>query len=392
MQIDYQLAESTVTVAGTREIGVDADGTEEVAVDATVTLGVRGERTWSRRLALGEGGADQDFAATLTPDGRLTSISYKSTGIGARVVDATLTLATVLAGLVTRAGTATRSLPPPEGWAAAHPDLAALRGRYRALVARAADELLAAREAAVGEPHRSFDIRRLARLLDDSRAELARLDALRDAWNAGRHVTRTERHTVELPLAVLPEQDGTRPPDPAALDERCRTVWTTLGVIVSVDPARGRPRHIPPEDGDELDLVRWRIPRPTRVWTWHPDPDGAPTLHSCTPVQVVDEHCDTAGVQLDTRFFGEVGVQLEFGDLGAPSRIAHGDTSTAGSVAGVVTAAPDRLDTGLAAGERLRAGLVRRLDAARAELERAGIAATDAQHAEVQRLAGLVLG
>lgn len=150
MQIDYQLAESTVTVAGTREIEVDDAGTEEVSVDATVTLGVRGERTWPRRLSLGDGAADDDFSATLTPDGRLTSISYRSTGAGAKVVGATLTLAAVVAGLVTRTAAATRSLPPRDAWSAEHPELAALRDRYRVLAARTAEQLLAPHPVATG--------------------------------------------------------------------------------------------------------------------------------------------------------------------------------------------------------------------------------------------------
>ena len=182
----------------------------------------------------------------------------------------------------------------------------------------------------------------------------------------------------------------------AAVDERNHTVRRTLGVIVTVDAVRGRPRHIPPMDGDEPPLVRWRIPRPVRVRTWHPDPAGDPVLHSSTLVDVVDEHCDTAAVELDTRLFGEVGVQLEFGDLGAPSRVAHGATSAVGTIADVIAnvnaAAPEQLGASTIAAERERADLGRRLGKARAELERAGVGATAARHAEVQRLAQLVVG
>ena len=440
MDIRYKLTESVVTVAGAIEYVTDEFMTDEFArkvpvevrgssdTSATVTLALRADEAHERTVRFGRGWADEDFTVVLTPDQRLSSITYKSVGIGSSVITSAATILAFVGGIAARivggrpgirtGPGARRGAPTPEQkakkkWEDSYPKVAALRTVYDELVESAAESLGQARRAAVAATEPSEQVaalaraRRLEQVLEDGREELDRIDSLYRSWRAGTKSIRTEMISHDLSIVELPRYEGSVP-DPNGLTGAAKRVWMELGVIVQVElPDDRRERnpslHDPPigGDADESKRVRWRVPRQARLRVWRCGKDGTPVLERHLLTFIVDNACGSSAVTLKKRFFGEDSVALEFGEYGMPTKLVAGERSALGSFADALAGIPAVMAGGLesatnaqasltglldAKADRELSGLKWRVEKTRQELESKGLAATANQFAELKRL------
>lgn len=424
--IDYYLAESYVIVSGSIKHERDAATNEEkTEADATVAVGMRGDETDKRPILFGKDGADDDFTVVLTSDQRLSSVQYKSVGIGGRLIGTTATIVGFVGGLarsVVRMGTAPEKRKTPEEaarakWDGDHPREAGLLGKYKAIAERAADGIVAAHEDSVTATTPAVQatalarVRRLEQSLIDSRREIERIEALYRAWRAQQVTTRSELFTYNLSIAELARDPNNQPGNPTTpniseLGEKARKIWTDLGVIVQVGAPDGRmqpPRRDTPEykESEEHRRIRWRIPRPVRMSIWRLGEENECVLERTFPSLIVDEQCDTAAMTLESNVFGEQSAEIEFSESGIPTKFVHGEKGPLGSFADALKDVPSTLVAGLQAAkdttsslttladaneERELAGLKRRVERAQQELERKGLDATAEQFAELKRL------
>lgn len=427
--MDYLLAENIVRVRTDvvfEDDDFDPGGERRASATSTVTLEVRGDAGDGRcSVDLHDRGSDTDVTVGLSPDGRLTSLSYKSVGTGPRVVSAGAKLLGVVVGVAARVGfggfgglggvvtllqgelvePSTRS-PEQSAFASWRSDNKAagdLLVGYRALVEELAAELLQARTAATAPDAGAAQlarVRRLALLVDDARAEVDRLESLYRSWRAGTVTMRTEVWHEELSLDTLPRAGWGSDLDPGRLTGRARALWDDAGVGLQVEGPEPRSPHHADSD-DEHQRVSWRVPRLDGISVWRKDDAGRALLERRELVAVVDRHSATEEVRLDRSFFGSHGAEVLFGDLGAPVSVGTARTSAAGAIADALGTAPGELLGGLetatklsstltglrdAGDERRLAGLTRRVENAQQELELKGLAATAADHARLKEL------
>lgn len=392
MRVDYLLAETIVTVTGTVSVTTDDVRGPDVRStdDVTVVMGVRGdEGNGTRWLDFGSGKADLDFSVSLTSDRRITGLSYKGTGVGGRVVKATGTLVAFVSGIAARLsfaapGVQESSDPVQQKWAARHADLARLQGEYAALVPSLEDKLLEARTAAANAESPTEQslamarARRVHRLLDDVRGELARIDDLFRAWRATTLTTRQERIVHTISVDALPRGEAGAKPQPGDLNGTARAVWEDLGVIVQVEPADARvigaPHHQPPE-GDEQEesrLLRWRVPRPVRLTVWRRGKNDVPVLERSHPATIVDRRCSTVGVPLTASLFGGTSAEVAFDADGVPTKVASTSTSGWAEFAEALGGVPEAVASGLDSVTKAQASVTGLLDA-RAERRAAAV-------------------
>jgi hypothetical protein len=436
VEIRYRLPESYLTIAGTIQLVTDTfdrGGQETPKSDsaaASVAIGLRADRSAAgdRSFDLERLRSDDDLTVSQTTDGRLASISYKSVGIGARVVEAgakVIAFVGSIAGAILKVGAAASGAPvaglgdiqtPDEkartSWDGDHPLEAELYGTYKELIRHAACEQMKARDAAAKAQDAADQsklmarARRLQQLISDAQGELDRIDTLYRAWRASTITTRREERTYELGVGVLPLGEG-ETPDPNDLADGPRQVWEQLGVIVTMSRAGGHAEHGAGSldagrwDQEEQTDIVWRLPRLTRFWIWRGSQDGTVILDRTFPVAVVDRFSHLDGVTVSPTLFGEKSGQIDFGDLGVPTKVIRAEKGAIGAFADALKGIPDAVVGGLeaagkaqtaltgvldAADVRRLAALERRVKTKQQELEEKGLAATADDYAELKRL------
>lgn len=449
MRIDYLLAETYVSVRGRLVTTLDKYGgdTNPVPDGVTVEVGVRGdEGNGLRSLEIGSRGADNEFSLNVTPDGRISGVTYKTTGIGGRVTEAAGRVLAFVGGLGARVGLGAattvdraldgakenrnldrkaqedRGLTPEEkaaaAWALQNETLTDLRGKYRAALSGLATGIYEARAAAAAADTAATQLaamaraRRLERLLDDARREIATVDDLYRAWRRGTIVTREAEVVHVLAVEEIPARAAGTVPQPGGFTGNLDQVWRTLGVTVQIEPADGYtnpghfsgPVHLPPlgTGAEEERTVRWRVPRPVRLSIWRREPaSGLPILERSVPHLLLDQRCTIRGLALTGAAFGSRSATVAFDSNGVPTSIARTDESGVGAFADALAGLPAAISGGLetadkvqaSVGTLLDAGAERRAAAAKRAFEQAqtdlnarGLAATAEDFARAKRL------
>lgn len=429
--IPYRLVASAARVRGLRKSAHDPyDGDSVTVDDVHVELVQRGAEAAGAARTLRTGDGSQAFSVGLTSDGRVQSIEYKRVGAGPAVVTAAAKLVGfiastalsavrlgALAGEAKEAGDGDQVIAEPrKDWAAAHPEAAALLASNKSLAKAAAEKLaevrtelltasdlpvmrnLAARERAISE------------VVDDARAEVARLEALYIAWRESQRTSSTATIECTVDIANISSrqanQPATTPPTPPVAGDAHYQLWADFNVILEVvDPRRAndQPARHAPERGsveDEARLVRWRVPRAVELWVWKKDPGGSVVLVTRTPIRIADERSDTHAMELRASAFGEHGGAWTFDDDGAPTAIKTDDKSTAGALADALSSLPETLVGAVeqgkklneavagiqdAAAEREKAAAERELATAKARIDLLGVNATAHDMAAVAR-------
>lgn len=449
MRIDYLLAETYVSVRGRLVTTLDTYGGDANPVPdgVTVEVGVRGdEGNGLRSLEIGNRGADNDFSLTLTPDGRISGLTYKTTGIGGRVTEAAGRILAFVGGLGARVGLGAatavgralddavanrdldrkaqedRGLTPEEkaaaAWALKNQALAELRRQYRAGLDGLATGIYEARAAAAAADTAAAQLaamaraRRLERLLEDARQEIATIDDLYRAWRRGTIVTRESEVVHVLAIEEIPARAAGTVPQPGEFTGNLDQVWRTLGVTVQIEPADGytnpggssAPVHLPPlgTGAEEERTVRWRVPRPVRLSIWRRDAaSGLPLLERSVPHLLLDQRCTIRGLVLTGAAFGSRSASVAFDANGVPITITRTDESGVGAFADALGGLPAAISGGLevankvqgtvgtlldAGAERRAAAAKRAFEQAQTDLDARGLAATAEDFARVKRL------
>lgn len=431
--VRYSLAETVLTFDTTVDHTTDAYGaTDQPGRPTTeVTLGVRGTNA-SLSLDLGGDFGDSDFSVSLTPDQRLSTLSFKTVGAGGQVVSSLGTLIGVIgaaaAGL--RPGGGRPGVAPPPtpaekaraAWEGDHAAEARLITGYRALIEQQADTLLERRKRLLEvEPAAVRDllasIGRLQRVLEESREELARLEALYAVWRAGTISKRTVTSVQRLTLADLPAAQPGATLDPAVLGDRARQVWESTGAMVQREEwAAPTPPPIPekvaaltfgeryasirPEPVAMSERVQWRVARPVTLSVWTRTPAGVQLVRRFE-ARVLDAASEVRSIPLDDRFFGEESVEVHFDADGSLTSVGGKASSALASFVEALGKAPENVAAGIGTGLKAQTDLttladaedVRRLAAAKRELEQLqheldlkGLAATSDEVARLSKL------
>ncbi len=443
----YRLAESVFFV----ESEIDWIQDERLSKDCgylgdpvtTVKQGVRGDAgDGLLELEQSERG-DSTAKITWTGDGRISSLSYNSVGVGSKVVGAGAKLLATIAGTALRAapvpaapvlgllglrGLAARVAPNQQGcppveaavrraWEADHEDAKEHKAAYEQIAASATSKLTELRksvvekgpdEAPYGEIAR---IRQIEAVLDSALKEIAKVEAMFTAWSEARltriprkvsfaigvdevpvHKDRTDERPARNPLEVS-EKD-----DPALF-----SLWNVCGLWIEVGPTFSHAGWRPNPVGTQAagDRVYWRLPQPASLWVWRRDSEGAAVLDQVVDTMVVDRFSDTGSLPIEGRYFGEAAVDVTFDELGFPATTSQSDKSAAGAVADGLAGLPGQIQEGLsavgtiatttselrdAAAKRRLAEVTRKVDQRSKELELQGINATADSYAELKRL------
>ena len=434
----YRLAETVVTVAGTIEFVRDKyDESREMRkpgpAAATITIGLRADptREAEREVVIGRGGADDDFTIALS-DGRLSEVSYKSVGVGGKVVAAGVKVVAFVGGIAARLlpmflGAEGKTPRDPmasrkaeqsrrdkaekrarQAWNGQHRAAADLYQTYTATIETASTSLATARnnaaiatDPAVGSAALALAAR-IEDVISQSQREVDRIDTLYRAWRGTTQVARIEAHSYELSLTDLPTTTGD-PPAIEDLSDPAVAAWTSLGLIVGVAANPDSSSATVVNDGHlpEKNEVAWRIPRLVRFWVWRRDQIDAPVLDRTFAASVVDDKCHIGILELNSSLFGEQSGTITFGDLGAPTKLIRADKSVIGAVAEALAGVPESVTAGLDAAvksqasvtglldaddERRLASVKRRVDQLNKELEEKGLNATAEHFAEQKRL------
>ena len=229
--------------------------------------------------------ADGTFALTLTDDQRLVGTNVTSAGRGGSAVKTVVSAVSTVAGLVaTGLGAAARfgalaGPHQPPTWADENPEVAEREQRLRSAHAKAEtlhDDLTV---RAIDEEQvaaRSSLLRRrdeVARLMADLAAELARIGALRSAWNAARTDRRTSTHSFVFDVDDLPTDEtvGTWPKASGVVERRqAKSLYGPLamfGIVVTAQDVTPRvtPTDHPDVAGGAYDGVHYRVPRQVKL-------------------------------------------------------------------------------------------------------------------------------
>ncbi len=424
--MDYLLAESVVMVKATIEQVEDSEaGTDELdydKADIEVLLGVRGDvGNGTRELTLG-GSGDDDLTVDFAGDRRLVAISYKSVGVGSRVMNAAATVVATVAGIAVRTGGLTFGFAMGEQtretgrsedeireqWNQAHDTESTHRDDYSNLVEAATKKLREAREAVVESDDPEAIARasarayRLQAVVTASQEEVDKVDELYRLWRDSKKKRRNRHLEYTLSVDTLPEVAGDNAaPDPTSLTGTAKTIWDDVGVLVQIGPADGWSSHRQSGGESKPNGVEWRIPRLVRLWVWRRGEDDKPSLEHSFHATIVDKHSESDHMSLDTSAFGEKGGAVAFDELGAVTKIVRNDKSGLGSFADALGGLPAAVASGLdsaskistsvtsladASAERRLATLKRQVEQQTKELEKKGLAATAQDFAELKRL------
>lgn len=439
MEVDYRLAETVVVVEGTIDVVSDEklgtiDEDDWGSVVTNVAVATRGDEGGGAQTVRFDGGrgSDDDFTVEFTADLRLASVSYKSVGVGSRLVAATTTLIATIAGTAVRvaagrAGTIqtatvdeararadavqTAEDAARAEWDGNNEQLAAHKNAYKQVLADARAKLLKSRQELVAATTAddmsaaTARIYRLGSVEGAAQAEIDKVDAIYRVWRDSFTTRRKETKSYIISMAGLPRRARDTAPDPNALSSTAKAAWDELGVIVEVGPADGYGSTMPTPPTSNADgsdrRVYWRVPRPVRLWVWQRGPNGTPELVRTQQAMVVNEHSTTRSMLLSSKVFGEQGGALVFDESGAVTKISRNDKSALGAFADAIGAIPATVAAGFDSVSKAEASLSgladadakRNLDAIKREVERRkleleqrGLDATAGEVAELKRL------
>lgn len=441
----YLLPESTVVIDGKVDLIDDTrlKGDPRAYLGtpiSTVATAVRGDSSHGARELTVPKRGDNSMSIELTSDARLSSVTFNSVGVGSKVIGAGVKVVAVVAGVAARVAggrmlLATRvegehkdvnthrptAVAARAAWEAENAPALNHQRAYADLAKTGTEKLLAARaelsitEDPIAGARAARRIQYLEDLVADSKAEIAKVEGLFEAWSSA-HLERKEQHLVftlavdELPIhddptSFLPAWSGFKSSTTDA-ESLIRHIWETLGVLVEIGPISNQEAYRPNEEGvvrgtPDLESVHWREPRLARLWVWRVGPGEHPVLEKMSDALVTDRFSKSRSFKLEGRFFGDQAAAITMDPLGGPAKFVSGDKGRAGAIADTISAAPEQFLAGLdavtkastAIGDLSTSGAEIRLKAIKRQVEQRtqgleleGLNATAGDWAELKRL------
>lgn len=408
------LAESAVCLAGRKVTIFDpydaANAKQESIEELVVDLVHIAQNDLPLNVVLNSG--DRAFDAGFTPDGRIQSIEYNSTGAGTRIVSAVGKLAAFVGSVLLRVsggrGFDERNRPkdPRAEWEQAYPDLSRRKGTYVEIARKSADKLAQVRESLVEAEDRALRAleiraRSLEELLRDATDEVAKIETLYAQWRSAQRTTIESDVEVRILVADLPRRtdEGFAAPVPPEEGQRGYEVWQNCGLYLEVTDSL--PTNVPegPPRIESSNIVWWRQPRAVELWVWKQDGEHVAPVSRST-IRISDEACTYGSMELTSSTFGKHGGSLTFNDDGSPSKVSHNQESAWAAFADALGNLPEAIGTGVtqaknvseavtslgdAQSDRERARTARDLEIAENQLKLAGVEATEADYANLQR-------
>jgi hypothetical protein len=372
--------------------------------------------------------------------GQAGKVIIGAVGVGASIAGVALGLpAAVAPALLSAAGIAAaekrRGIAPsdtPEErvakeYAKRFPGMLSARTEYAELVANLTAEIAKTGSevaSAKGSPERAElmqRLRALQKVMNTARAELDRLDEHFKAWRASTIKSREEHHEFLFELGALAkagtrvEEGELRFPEPSGSDAqkeamkraqaRVSTIWDRLGALVTLEDD-GQDRSA--TDGEpqstsvgEIEGVEVRVPHRVTLTLWSKADSGkAVRIHS-KPYLITDEASTRFTMKWDESWFGKRSLKLSFSAGGALTSVSTESTSDAAAIAETAATLPATITGGLeqssklldqvealrtkAADQRL-ARLKKEIELKQQQILQDGLLATEASHAELERL------
>lgn len=436
----YLLPESTIVIDGRVEFIKDTRLEEDPRLYlgtpiSTVATAVRGDSSDGARDLMMPRRGDNSMTVELTNDARLSSVAFNSVGVGSKVVGAGVKVVAIVASVAARVAgrpwvqqgfakekrKAVNTEPPTveqarKAWETVNKEALHHQVKYAGVAKTGTEELLAVRaklsktKDSIVAAQAARRIQYLEDLVADSKAEVAKVDGLYEAWSSA-HLEKHEQHLVftlaidELPIHDDPssfvpawpgvkstptiqgpiEVDSSSYPawsdvestatiderpthvDPSSLDparpgvESAATVdespvkdiWETLGVLIEIGPVSKQEPYRPNEEGTvkgnpDVESIHWRDPRLARLWVWRRvGPDEQPVLEQMSDILVTDRFSNSRSLKLDGHFFGDQAAAITLDPLGCPIKFVSGDKGAVGAVADAISAAPEQFVAGL---------------------------------------------
>lgn len=427
MRIDYSLAETLITLQARVVTVIDpyvqGGGSRRTIEDLQIELVHAADPDAALTLEIDRG--DRELSATLTPDGRLQSVAYNSTGTGTKVVRGVGRIIAFVGSLLASAvggGSKAQQTPRvPDGGDAPAPDPekdwrekfakeAELRDEYTATHDKAAtalrqirdDMLTEKRVAALRELRLRAEI--VERVLAHALQEVARIDSLKAAWRESlRSRTSSDLRSVyrlgEIPERSEPDLD---PPAIPFDGDVGYALYRDFRLIVEQRSSLPERSGITSDDihSELSDWVYWRVPREVEIWIWTVSGEDDPQLVSREQVWVSDAQCLLGSMEFTSSWFGEHGGEVTFNDDGRPGAIRHAQQSGVGAFFDALTGATDAVAAGVKTAkeaaegfwsladlqaERDKTKAARDLEIAKNTVELKGVRATEQDYEELQR-------
>ena len=179
-----------------------------------------------------------------------------------------------------------------------------------------------------------------------------------------------------------------------AADESIVFSWEALGVAVVMDPA-GQVRPTPAQS--RANAIVTRLPRRVRLSVYE-RVGGRPVLRDERPYLVVDSACATQVIKLRRSLWARRSTQMRFSDLGVMTHYGLGSTSAAAAAVDSAGELPKTISDNLEEAAKLRNdlsalapaaasdGLNERVQHKQRKIVVAGLAASDEDRAELERL------
>lgn len=423
----YFLARSALKISGTRTVVTDGLHLElpQTSVDGlSVELVQIADRTREVIAEIAHG--DRDFDLSITADGRLQALTYKSVGAGTAVVSGAAKFIGWLGSIAL--AVAGRAAPPAIGtharelwnndiaskvknaralWNEANTALEKRRADYAKVAADASAKLLVLRESLVTAGtveirELEVKIRSLETVQKDAAAEVARIEKIYLDWRAAQRETVQSKIEERVLVNSLPSRTspGFVPPTvPKESDDPGWDLWDSYGIYLETAERAVAPAVV--DDGSALSTnqVHWREPREVELWVWKRAGETM-ELVSTEIIRINDDFCRIRALELNTKLFGTNGGSITFNEDGSPSKVTMNEESPISSILKSLGAVADDVGSGVTAAKGLvdnvinirdaqadrdKAAAERDLAEAKARLELKGVEATADDYADLQR-------
>ncbi len=327
-----------------------------------VAVGVEADPRVAGRCKLPARGSfwkDRHFELALAEDGRLVGSTGSVVGRGGAAVVAGIRVAAFLGTFALRLGGVpvavgvdrgeTKAKSVEEAYAKEHPDDAARRQEFRAVIC--ALQVQIAREASrvpeVEDPAGIVTkVGAIQTVLEAVRSEAALLEQQFDSWRAARFPARREEYAYALGTDELPQID-TAPDclelDLTAMPAALRASAASLGVVAIVVGDRQEsvpgfaPENLKPQSG-----IWFRAARPVTVAVYERTPDAQGAIEQSStfrrarlfPLWVVDSRSTLGFLRYESGVFSKRAAGLRFGPGGALTSISSASSATVSAVVG----------------------------------------------------------
>jgi hypothetical protein len=366
LSLSYFMAQTTVTINGTFTTHYDHEGHADT-FDRTsiVSIGVAADPSTAHQLAVEHKRfhqADTELDLHFASDGRLAGAGFQSSGVGAEVIGAVMSLTSLAASVAGGIGalSALALVQKAPGWLVGDPttaqaEWAALDRRaeqLKTLISNLQARAIQVAGKAVGDgplpAGLANDLKAVSAALDLARAEAAKVKEELRSWQTRHFPDSTSALTFVLGIDELHEitsAEATLDLDPAQLNQKAKDAAYQLHTVVC-RLATAPPANSPPPP--DPDAIVYRVPYPTTLAVYElmagatspadpADPSHTWELRQVVPVSALGARSEIREATMVTNHFGKNSIHLEFGDSGALSHLTVAEAGALATISNTIS-------------------------------------------------------